>query len=62
MKITTIADVKTPEDADAYLNWASDDYHNDPSHPSSCLAYEEHYGRRCICEDKAAEELQANNF
>ena len=57
-----IEDVKTTEDAEAYLNQASEAYHNDPSHPSSCLMYEEHYRSRCICEDNADAELQANNF
>ena len=57
-----IEDVKTADDAEAYLNWASEDYHNHPSHPSSCHEYEKHYGTRCICEDKAEAELRAKNF
>ena len=52
-------DVKTAEDAEAYLNEASEEYHDHPSHPSSCREYERHYDRRCVCENIAAAELQA---
>jgi hypothetical protein len=30
---------------------ASEAYHDHPSNPSSCQAYEEHYEQRCPCED-----------
>jgi hypothetical protein len=26
-------------------------FHDHPSHPTTCLAYREHYGRRCVCMD-----------
>lgn len=29
---------------------ASEAFHDHPSNPSSCAAYEERYGRRCPCE------------
>lgn len=30
---------------------ASEAYHDHPAHPSSCLVYEETYGRGCPCEN-----------
>ena len=30
---------------------ASHAFHNEPSNPSTCQAYEEHCGSRCPCED-----------
>lgn len=59
---TSIEDVKTDEEAEAYLNWSSDEYHSNPRHPSSCRMYEEHYGTRCVCEDRAEAELRAKKF
>ena len=31
-------------------NSNSDRFHDHPSHPSSCLVYEEFYNRRCPCD------------
>ena len=57
-----IDQVKTSDDAEAFINWASEDYHAHPSHPSSCPAYEKHYGQRCICEDAADQQLKERGF
>ncbi len=39
------------EAADLDMSRRQDAYHGHPSHPTTCLAYREHYGRRCVCED-----------
>lgn len=58
----TIDQVKTDEDAEAFLNWASEDFHNDPSNPSSCAVYVEHYVKRCPCENEAEKQLKKRGF
>ena len=46
------------EAADLDMSRRQDAYHDHPSHPSTCLAYREHYGRRCPCEDYQPEEAR----
>jgi len=58
----TIEQVKTEADAEAFLNQASEAFHADPSHPSSCPAFEEHYSKRCVCEDEASTALRKRGF
>jgi hypothetical protein len=42
---------RTPEEALDLWDRSSNAYHNHPSNPSSCAMYEEHYKRRCPCEE-----------
>ena len=48
--------------AETELDAPSDSVHADPSHPSSCPAFEEHYSKRCVCEDEASTALRKRGF
>jgi|APSaa5957512622_1039677.scaffolds.fasta_scaffold03860_8 hypothetical protein len=49
----------TEPEAEAYLNDASEAYHDNPRNPSSCPVYaDQNHGMRCPCDAQADRELR----